>query len=364
MKKTLLVTIDFPPAMGGVAAYWDRVCSSLQSDKLLVLTNNPEAVHETAAVIKKQLLFKKIWPKWLKGIIEIYKTYKQHDCEQILVGQILPVGSMALVLHRLFGIKYLVQVYGMDVLQAKNHSRKEKLAKKIIQHAQGVIVNSKTTGKIVEEFGVTKYTVVYPITKPLPEVTQKEIEALKQKYNLQDKKIILSIGRLVKRKGFDKTLGAMKHVWQKYPDAVYIIAGDGEEREALEKMAEPHKEHVLILGKVSEQERNTLLATCDIFIMPSRKTHSDVEGFGMVYVEAHQYKKPVIAGNTGGAVEAVLDRKTGLIVDPEDIDAIAEGILELLDNPELAKQLGEAGKKRLSEGLSWDIQKKKLEEIL
>ncbi len=156
----------------------------------------------------------------------------------------------------------------------------------------------------------------------------------------------------------------MQHVWQKYPDAVYVVVGDGSEREALERMAAPHKERVLFLGRVEDEEKHAWLAACDLFTMPARKSYSDVEGFGIVYLEAHQYSKPVIAGNTGGAVEAVLDKKTGLLVDPEEVDLIAEGIMKLLDNPELAKSLGEAGKKRLSEELDWNKQIKRLEEIL
>lgn len=356
MKKTLLVTTDFFPRVGGVATYWDRVCSSLETENLIVLTNLPQAKHASCSVIYKPLFFKRFWPKWLKGVFTIYRVYKQQKCEQIVVGQILPVGNMVYLLHKLFKIPYIVQIYGMDLMQVRQHPRKRMIAEKVLKEAQHIIVNSYAVGKIVEQFDISSdnYSVVYPIPRALPSLDAEMIYAFKEKHELSEKKIILTIARLVERKGIDKTIEAMKLVCKDYPDAVYIIVGDGPDKQRLQELAGDVQESIQFVGKVSDEERNLWLASCDLFVMPARETTCDVEGFGIVYLEAHQYSKPVIAGNVGGCVEAVRDKETGILVNPENKDQIANAIIRLLDDPEYAQALGVKGKSRLSGDLHWN----------
>ena len=358
MKKTLLVTIDFPPAVGGVATYWKQIAKSSSLEELVILTLPASTSFDDSIspnVIRKKMFYTLIWPRWIRGIFTIYSTYKKHNCDQIIVGQLLPVGNMVWVLSKLFSIPYFIQIYGMDILQASRHRRKKWLAKIILMNAKKVLVNTKFVGNLVNKIVGQELptTVIYPIPESMPEPNEKLRQQLVQQHKLNAKRIILTIGRLVPRKGQDKTLGAMLHIWQNYQDAIYVIVGDGPDLTRLKTMAAPHQDKVIFTGRVSDQERNAWLSLADIFVMPARQSDEDVEGFGIVYLEAGSFGIPVIAGRAGGAVEAVLHEKTGLLVDPEDIDKIAEAILRLLNDRELADKLGIQAKMRLRNEISW-----------
>ena len=358
MKKTLLVTIDFPPAVGGVATYWKQIAKSSSKEELVILTLPASTSFDDSIspnVIRKKMFYRFIWPRWIRGIFTIYSTYKKHKCDQIIVGQLLPVGNMVWVLSKLFSIPYLVQIYGMDILQAGQHRRKKRLAKVILTNAKKVLVNTQFVGNLVNKAvgQELEITVIYPIPESMPETNEELRKQLIQNHRLNAKRIILTIGRLVPRKGQDKTLGAMLHIWQNYQDAIYVIVGGGPDLARLKTMAAPHQDKVIFTGRVSDQVRNAWLSLADIFVMPSRQTDEDVEGFGIVYLEAGSFGIPVIAGRAGGAVEAVLDEKTGLLVDPEDIDKIAGAILRLLDDDKLAENLGLHAKQRLKTDISW-----------
>jgi len=253
----------------------------------------------------------------------------------------------------------------MDLLQASTHNRKRKLAQKIINSAQSIVVNSEHVQTLLKDlYGHDDAIIVYPVPREYPRADEAVVTRLMEEYRLSGKKVIVSLGRLVPRKGQDKTLGAMTHVWQAHKDAVYVIIGDGPDRERLETMARPHGDQVFFAGKVAESEKLAWLSICDIFVMPSRSTDDDSEGFGIVYLEAASFKKPSIAGKAGGAVEAVLHEKTGLLVNPEDIDEIALAINQLLEDTKFASQLGENGYNRLQSKLTWKEQLKQLKSAL
>lgn len=368
MKKTLLVTIDFPPSTGGVATYWKQVALTFPDDKLVILTIPDRDASDQqirSKVIRSSLFYKYLWPKWVKGILTIYRVYKREDCRQILVGQLLPVGSMVYLLHKLLKIPYVIQVYGMDLLKAKEHSRKYRLAQKILMSAEQIVVNTNAIGDIVKSYtdASLSSTVVYPIPASLPEANSTIVEQLKVQHNLTNKKVVLTVGRLVPRKGQDMTLGAMLHVWQSHPDTVYVIAGGGSDMDRLRKMAESHKSQVIFTGWIDDEERNAWLSLCDLFVMPARASEGDIEGFGIVYLEAGAFGKPVIGGKSGGVGEAILDGQTGILVNPLSMDEVAQAILKILANKGLAEKLGEQGKLRL-ERETWDREKDKFIQLL
>lgn len=325
MKKTLLVTIDYPPRLGGIARYWQLVSELLPQNRLCVLAD-PEG---------DRLLFRRFWPRWLKGLPLMYKTYKQEACEQILAAQLLPVGTMAYMLHVVFRIPYVVQLYGMDLAMAQTSARKRWLAKRILMAADHCLVNSQATGRRLQVFGVHDYTVVYPI----PRV---DADAKPQP---TDEKIILSVGRLVERKGHDLVIKALPEVLKHHPDAKYVIVGDGPHRGALVHLVGELgiDANVVFAGALNDDERNQWLAKCSMLVMPAREMKQDVEGFGMVFLEAYAFLKPVIGGRSGGVSEAVRDGETGLLVDPASVEEMAQAIKRLLEDDNLARQLGSNG---------------------
>ncbi|OGY85934.1 MAG: hypothetical protein A2233_00360 [Candidatus Kerfeldbacteria bacterium RIFOXYA2_FULL_38_24] len=366
MKKTLLITLDYPPLIGGVANYYKNLLSCLPPDKIIVLD---DAQHQLLA------LDKFIWPKWLQGLWSTFKLVRKEKIEHILVGQILPIGTIALVLKLLLGIPYTVMTHAMDVtlpFGEEGMPRKRWLIKNILRYAQHITTVSVYTRLHLEELGVSPQNIsmIYPCPHICHDGRQnldQEIALIEQKHQLSAKRILLSVCRLVERKGIDMVIYTMRELREKYPNLIYCIVGDGPDRVRLENIVQQEglKNSVLFTGRVSDQELHAWYQRSEIFVMPARQlSNNDVEGFGIVFLEANSFGKPVIAGKSGGISDAVVDGKTGFLVDPTDILMLTKALDRLLSDKEKALALGRFGKERVEEFFQWKIQAKELEKIL
>jgi phosphatidylinositol alpha-1,6-mannosyltransferase len=156
------------------------------------------------------------------------------------------------------------------------------------------------------------------------------------------------------------TIEAMKIIKEKFPQVVYVVIGDGDFKKEYERMADSMglKDSVIFAGGVSDEELSAYYSICDVFVMPSRVEENErgifSEGFGLVFLEANYFGKPVIGGE-GGCRDAVIDGKTGFIVNPKSPEDIAEKVLLLLRNDEMRKKMGEEGKKWAESVLPEDI---------
>ncbi len=373
MKKLLIATIEFPPQKGGIANYLAGLAGALPSDKVVVLCPRHEGAqnfdsHESYKIYRKNLFYKFIWPKWLPMIYHLWRASRREKVEAILVGQILPVGTAAMIFNKFFKIPYFISCHGMDILTAAGDPRKKNLMNKILEQASGVIANSEFTKNELMKLGVleNKITIIYPGVKVAGGIEPEKILEIKNRLGLADKKIILTVGRLVARKGHDKVIKAMPKILERAPNAIYVVAGDGPERKNLELEIKNYEleNNVLLLGKISEEKKNAFYQLCDVFVMVPRQIGADVEGFGTVYLEANSFGKPVVAGGSGGVVEAVVGGATGLVVDPENIGEISDAVIKILSDEALAKKLGEQGRERVEKEFNWQTQTEKLGKIL
>jgi len=373
MKKLLIGTIEFPPQRGGIANYLGGLAEALPVDKVVVLASKQVGADnfdtkQSYKIYRKNLFSKFIWPKWLPIVWHLWRTARREKVEAILVGQVLPVGTAALAVKRFFKIPYFISCHGMDILTAAENPRKKNLMNKILEQAAGVVANSEFTKNELIKLGVAenKIAIIYPCPVDGSRIEPGKVNEIKNRLGLADKKIILTAGRLVARKSYDKVIEAMPKILEKVQQAIYVIAGDGPEKESLKFKIENLKleNEVLLLGEVSEEKKNAFYQLCDLFIMTPRQIGADVEGFGTVYLEANKFGKPVIAGRSGGVTEAVVDGVTGLIVDPENINQIAEAVIKILTDETLTKKLGEQGRERVEKEFIWEIQIVKLEKII
>lgn len=384
MKKLLIATIEFPPQKGGIANYLAGLAGALPAEKVAVLApKNPSPSlpfikGEGYKIFRKKLFSKFIWPKWLPMVWHLWRTARKEKIEAILVGQVLPVGTAAVIVKNFLKISYFVSCHGMDILTAAGDRRKKKLMNKILEQAAGVVANSEFTKNELIKLGVpeNKITIIYPCphTKNFgvgacvakkEGIAEDKILEIKNRLELADKKIILTVGRLVARKGQDRVIEAMPKILEKIPSALYVIVGDGPERKRFQGLSSKFQVdgNVLFVGEISEEKRNAFYQLCDVFVMTPRQIGADVEGFGMVYLEANQFGKPVVAGRSGGVAEAVVHGVTGLIIDPENINQISEAVIKILSDESLAKKMGEQGRERVSKEFNWQIQVEKLEKI-
>ncbi len=184
--------------------------------------------------------------------------------------------------------------------------------------------------------------------------------------------MLLSVGRLVRVKGFDLVIRALPEVLRAVPDAVYVLVGSGPEEESLRAASRELgvEERVVFAGEVPYEELSrpggAFYNACDLFVMPSREDRESgaVEAFGIAFLEAGACGKPVLGTRSGGAGEAVLDGETGLIVEPENPAALARAIVRLLTDRELAARLGASGRERVVRELNWERAASQVEGVL
>jgi phosphatidylinositol alpha-1,6-mannosyltransferase len=159
-----------------------------------------------------------------------------------------------------------------------------------------------------------------------------------------------------RRKGQDMVIHALSRIRQSIPQVKYVMVGTGEELAALTTMAQDLgvQDSVVFAGGVPDQELAAYYAACDVFIMPNRQIGGDIEGFGIVYLEANAAGKPVIGGKSGGTDDAIVDGVTGIRVNGNNSIEIANAVIDLLSTPDKAKAMGARGRQRVENGFTWD----------
>jgi len=327
--RTLLYTQEYPPFKGGIANYYGYLVANWPE---------PESIF---------VLAKKCHGRYRQYFSQLYglaRAVWKNKIDYILVGQILPLGPVAHLWWRLSKTKYAVFFHGMDLAFALKHPRKAWLTKLVLKDAHRIICANNYTAELLRANfpGLESKTIVSnPGVSEYPERVKLDF------FRNESEPLILSIGRLVKRKGFASVIKALPK------GCHYVIIGQGPELENLKELAGPE---VNFIGQVSEAEKWSWLEACDLFIMPASDLEGDFEGFGIVYLEANLVAKPVIAGDSGGVRDAVEDGFNGLLVDPNDPRAIQAAIQKLIADPELRQRLGRQGRERALKEFNWPRQ--------
>jgi len=268
-------------------------------------------------------------------------------------------GQIALTLRDWLKMPFIVFAAGNEILDVIE----EKWPKPMLalQTADRVVAISRYTASFVERAGVdpSRIEIVYPgydtnRFRPLEDRLELRQKLLGERYRDQ---VILTVGNLVARKGHDTTIRSLPRLLQRVPDVTYLVVGDGPYRSPLETLATGLgvRNRVIFAGRLADEDLAQLYALCDVFVMPSRAQldEKDVEGFGIVFLEANACAKPVIGGRSGGVPEAIVDGVTGLLVDPNDSGELADAIARLLTDREFANRLGQQGRERAVNEFSW-----------
>lgn len=191
---------------------------------------------------------------------------------------------------------------------------------------------------------------------------------LRSELNLEKKKVIVSVGRLVHRKGQDHLIQSMPEILKQVPDAHLLMVGRGPYLEHLAKLVAVNKleNHVSFIGRIQYAELPKFICAGDVFAMPSRSRFAglEVEGLGIVYLEASACGLPVVAGSSGGAPDAVVDGVTGVVVDGTNNDEIAQALILLLNDPDKSKKMGLAGRQWIADKWRWEIWSAQFNELL
>jgi phosphatidyl-myo-inositol dimannoside synthase len=276
-------------------------------------------------------------------------------------------GFAALAMKALFGTPFIVYAHGEEILATKTARLLGKYLRWIYRKSDKVIANSEYTKKQLIEIGIDhqKIAIVNPGISRRFFKQPNLLNEISQRYQLSNRKILLSVGRLTKRKGHSQVLKSLPILTRIYPNLTYVIAGDGPEMVRLLKLTKELKlsKNVLFTGEIDDPALCALYWLCDVFIMANRNLSTDIEGFGMVFLEAGAACKPVIGGFSGGVVEAVQDKITGFLIDSEKSHQITGRIRTLLDHPERCQTMGQKGSKWAGSFL-WIKQTSRISQII
>lgn len=366
----LIVAIDFKPNTGGIAEVTNNIAHYLHQtgDNVVVLSGKKEGSEDFDKLCPygvcrclynqngQNRIKRKLSHYWI-----IHHKAKQCNADVIVSNSLGRQAHICWLVSWVLDIPFCTFVHGGDI----NTKRplKRKLQKIVaLRGAKKVFCNSSATRDMVIKAGVKphKTVLLHPgiSMKKLRVINKESRFQVTTTMRLEGKKIVLTLGRLIKRKGIDKTIEAMRIVSQEIPNVVYVIAGDGPYRESLEnKVSQLNlNEQVIFASYISEKDKSSYYRACDVFVMPNRELdNGDIEGFGIVFLEANAYGKPVIGGRSGGAIDAIINNETGLLVDPTNSQEIAEAIIRLLKDRDYARQLGNKGRKRVQEEFDWKV---------
>jgi phosphatidyl-myo-inositol dimannoside synthase len=350
--RVVIASADYTPDGGGIGAYanglW-RGLSDAGCDSSILCRSTPERKESSAEHMvpvplggspARSLGVLRTWYLALKDEV------RRRNCDWTVVPTWDPVGLAATlpVLRRALPCRIAVVFHGADVASAQG--RKAQLLRYVIQSADRLIANSSYTRELVgRRFGAASGTV-------RPGIGEDDLDLPsdipRSAYN------VISVGRLIKRKGHATVMEAVARLAAEYPGLSYTIVGDGPERASLENLSRSLgiADRVHMRGHVSVAEKRRCLLAASVFALPILPDDGDPEGFGIAYLEAGAARLPVVATRTGGVTECVRDGESGLFCEAS-VPGVTNTVRHLLQNSDLRMQLGEGGR-RIAEAATWN----------
>ena len=368
--KHLLVTNDYPPKIGGIQSllweWWRR----LPADRFAVLTSpytgtaefdagEPYRIERTA----EPVLLPHPW--MVKRINDLADDF---GADLVVLDPAVPLGLVGPSLK----LPYDLVLHGAEVtVPGRLPLSKQALAYTLKRARHIIAAGGYPAAEAEHAAGQSLPTTVVPCGvdpdrfRPL---TASERTEARQRFDLPvDAEVIVAISRLVPRKGFDTAIRAVNRIKHRRPDLLLVIAGSGREEARLKRLAAELDAPVVFAGRVPHDDLPKLYGCADVFAMLCRNRWGGLEqeGFGIVFIEAAACGVPQVAGDSGGAAEAVAHGETGLVIDdPEDVQAVAEAFEQLLDDDELRHAMGKRSRERVETEFAYDVLARRLGETL
>lgn len=374
MARTLLVTNDFPPRPGGIQSYLQALAGELPPDDLVVYAPRWRGdshlkfdAEQKFQVVRHPTTLMLPTPLVLRRAARLLRG---ENCDTVWFGAAAPLALLSPMLRRAGATRILASTHGHEVGWSMLPGARQAL-RVIGEHTDVVTYVSRyTRGRFASAFGPHAALEYLPpgvdteVFRPDPAARAE----LRERYGLGDRPTILCLSRLVPRKGQDALIVAMREIRDRIPGAVLVVAGGGPYEDKLHALAVALgvAEDVVFTGRVPSSELAAHHTLADVFAMPSRTRGAglDVEGLGIVYLEASASGVPVVAGRSGGAPETVLEGKTGRVVDGRNTTEIANAIVDILSDRDAAAQMGAAGRQWVEEQWRWDSLGARLRQLL
>lgn len=370
-RRTLFVTQDFPPDRGGIARLYAELCARIPGIEVSTVAGG-DAVVGDVPIHRMSFPFRGAhrpinilrWARWTRRYVEARGISLLH------VGNIRPAGYVAALLRRQIGLPYIVYVHGKDLLKERRKGAKRWMVRagtrEILGNAAAIVANSAATARLACEIldglgkrdACQRVHVVHPGADPSRFTPSSPGAAAWRGQVAGDGPVLLSVARLVQRKGIDTVIEALPAILASHPTAMYVVVGTGPDRARLEQLAQRLgvTDHVRFVGDVEDDALPACYAAADLFLLPTREiaAEDEVEGFGIAYVEAAAAGVPAIAAPTGGVADAVHDGVTGLMVPPGSAEAVADAAIRVLGDAALRVRLGANARATVERDLNWD----------
>ncbi len=376
-KKILLVTNDFGPRAGGIETFVIGLLERIKGHEVTVFTSQQgdTSVYDQqwiekfgVRVIRDQS--KILLPSW-RVTRAAKKIVAAKNINVVVFGAAAPLALMSPSLRKSGVKKIIALTHGHEVWWAKIFPFRlaiKRIGKNVDHLTYLGEFTRQAISKPLTRKSATEMVKIAPGIDTAHFIPQPDAMQKRKELGLQDKKIIISVGRLVHRKGQDNLIQAMPAVLKKIPNAHLLLVGEGPYRKHLEKlvMKSSLEQNVTFAGRIMYDRLPSYLSAADLFAMPSRSRFFglEVEGLGIVYLEASACGIPVVAGNSGGAPDAVLEGVTGLCVDGTNIEQITAAIVEICSDAERASHMGAAGRNWIVNQWRWDIWSKEFNALL
>jgi len=365
--KIAIPTADYAPIEGGIGSvslHLARELSALGHTVTVIAPWFPDMEEHDARESYDVVRFKGYRWGWFRFFPMLLKSRALIRQADLVMGINISYGAvMAWLLRR----PYVAFGYAYEFLKFKKMPLASSVLRRVYNRARRVIAISHYTAYELGEFGVDseRVSVIFPGAPTARAVTEAEIAEIKKELVLGDGPLVLAVGRLIPRKGHAALVKAFVPVLEKYPDARLVCVGRGPSSADAARAAQESgvRDALRLPGRMSNRQIAALYTLCDVFALPTGEdANGQVEGFGLVFAEAGAYGKPVVAGRSGGVVDAVQDGVTGRVVDPTDVNEISVAIQYFLDRPATAQKMGGAGKLRVETELNWTVFARKLME--
>jgi phosphatidylinositol alpha-1,6-mannosyltransferase len=359
IPRTLLVTDDYPPRVGGIQRTLHSLVGELPAQRVTVLAPAWPGSEEFDAQEPYEVVRapRYMWPtretrRLLQEVVRSTRT------EAVLFGDVLPLGVFGPMLAKQ-DVPYVVAAHGFDYWLSLVPGAAQALRRATSRASRVAVMCSAFIARVVRTAVPDRVpvSVMYPgadIERFHPDLPTDE---LRRRHGINDgDPLVVCVSRLVRRKGQDVLIQALPTIRRRVPGARLLVVGGGPYREGLERMAhEAEPGSVVFSGEVSDEDLPGYYAAGDVFAMPCRTRLGgfEVEGWGNVFLEAAACARPVVAGSSGGAPEAVDDGVTGLVVDGTHPGAVAEAVGALLADPGRAQAMGKAGRARVERSYTW-----------
>ncbi|MGW1749826.1 glycosyltransferase family 4 protein [Streptomyces sp. NPDC002092] len=380
MHKTLIVTNDFPPRPGGIQAFLHNMALRLDPDRLIVYAStwkrSREGIEATAAFDAEQpftvvrdattmLLPTPGATRKAAGLL------REHGCTSVWFGAAAPLGLMAPALRKAGAERLVATTHGHEAGWAQLPAARQ-LLRRIGESTDTITYLGEYTRSRIAT-ALTPEAARRMVQLP-PGVDEKTFHpesggaAIRARLGLTDRPVVVCVSRLVPRKGQDTLILAMPRILAAEPEAVLLIVGGGPYGKDLQRLAHQTgvADAVRFTGPVPWSDLPAHYGAGDVFAMPCRTRRGglDVEGLGIVYLEASATGLPVVAGDSGGAPDAVLDGETGWVVRGGSAEETADRIVALLGDTELRRRMGERGRAWVEEKWRWDLLAERLKALL